>query len=203
MAGLIPQSFIDNLLARTDIVEVVSDRITLKKAGRNHQALCPFHKEKSPSFSVSQDKQFYYCFGCGASGNAVGFVMDFDHIGFPEAVELLARTSRSGSPTRRWWSAESVNAMTRFTKFWKSLLNGIQISFEATATPKPPLATISRQRGLDGRIAKHVPTGLRTSRMGQPDRSIGFSTPERSQLLLDGGLVVENEERKSTYDRFP
>ena len=74
MAGLIPQSFIDDLLNRSDIVEVVSSRIQLKKAGKNYTACCPFHKEKTPSFSVSPDKQFYYCFGCGAGGNALGFI---------------------------------------------------------------------------------------------------------------------------------
>ena len=91
MAGLIPQGFIDDLLNRTDLVEVVGERIQLKKAGRNYTACCPFHQEKTPSFSVSPDKQFYYCFGCGAGGNAIGFVMDHDHLDFPAAVETLAR----------------------------------------------------------------------------------------------------------------
>ena len=91
MAGLIPQGFIDDLLARTDIVETVGSRLKLKKTGKNYSALCPFHNEKSPSFSVSPDKQFYYCFGCGAGGNALGFVMDFDRLEFPQAVEELAR----------------------------------------------------------------------------------------------------------------
>ncbi|MGK0418767.1 MAG: DNA primase, partial [Halopseudomonas sp.] len=78
MAGLIPQGFIDDLLGRTDILEVVGSRLKLKKTGKNFSALCPFHNEKSPSFSVSPDKQFYYCFGCGAGGNALSFVMDFE-----------------------------------------------------------------------------------------------------------------------------
>jgi DNA primase len=98
MAGLIPQSFIDDLLNRSDIVDVVGSRIQLKKAGKNYSALCPFHKEKSPSFSVSPDKQFYYCFGCGAGGNALGFVMDHDQLDFPQAVEELAK--RAGHSTR-------------------------------------------------------------------------------------------------------
>ena len=91
MAGLIPQSFIDDLLNRTDIVDVVSSRIQLKKTGKNYSACCPFHKEKTPSFTVSPDKQFYYCFGCGAGGNALGFVMDHDQTEFPQAVEELAK----------------------------------------------------------------------------------------------------------------
>ena len=93
MAGLIPQSFIDDLLNRTDIVDVVSSRLQLKKTGKNYSACCPFHKEKTPSFSVSPDKQFYYCFGCGAGGNALGFIMDHDNLDFPQAVEELAKAA--------------------------------------------------------------------------------------------------------------
>jgi len=90
LAGRIPQSFIEDLLARINIVDVVDSRVKLKKAGKNYSACCPFHNEKTPSFTVAGDKQFYYCFGCGAKGNAIGFVMDYDNIDFPEAVELLA-----------------------------------------------------------------------------------------------------------------
>ena len=91
MAGRIPQTFIDDLLDRIDIVDVVNGRVQLKKAGKNYKACCPFHDEKSPSFTVAQDKQFYYCFGCGAGGNALGFVMEFDRLDFLPAVEMLAR----------------------------------------------------------------------------------------------------------------
>ncbi len=92
MAGLIAQGFIDDLLNRTDIVEVVSSRVQLKKIRKkNYTACCPFHQEKTPSFSVNHEKQFYYCFGCGAGGNALGFIMDHDHLDFPEAVEELAK----------------------------------------------------------------------------------------------------------------
>ena len=80
MAGLIPQDFIDDLVARADVVEVIGRRIQLKKAGREFKACCPFHDEKTPSFTVSPNKGFYHCFGCGAHGTAVGFLMDFDHI---------------------------------------------------------------------------------------------------------------------------
>src|SRR5690606_3279119 len=90
MAGRIPQSFIDDLLERVDIVEVVDRRVPLRKSGRNYTSRCPFHDEKTPSFSVSPDKQFFYCFGCGAGGNAIGFVMDYDRVDFPQAVETLA-----------------------------------------------------------------------------------------------------------------
>ena len=86
----LPQAFLDDLLDRLDIVEVIDRRVKLKKAGKNYTACCPFHDEKTPSFSVNPERQFYYCFGCGASGNAVGFLMEYDHLNFPEAVEQLA-----------------------------------------------------------------------------------------------------------------
>ena len=88
--GRIPQHFIDELIARADIVEVIGARVQLKKAGREYKACCPFHNEKTPSFWVSPDKQFYHCFGCGAHGTVLGFLMEHDHMAFPEAVEELA-----------------------------------------------------------------------------------------------------------------
>jgi len=88
--GRIPQHFIDELIARADIVEVIGSRVQLKKAGREYKACCPFHNEKTPSFWVSPDKQFYHCFGCGKHGTVLGFLMDYDHLAFPEAVEELA-----------------------------------------------------------------------------------------------------------------
>lgn len=91
MAGQIPRAFIDDVLARTDIVELIDHRVPLKKAGKNYVACCPFHSEKSPSFTVSQDKQFYHCFGCGAHGNAISFMMAFEQLEFVEAIEELAR----------------------------------------------------------------------------------------------------------------
>ena len=108
MAGRIPQTFIDDLLDRVDIVDVVDRRVKLRKTGKNYSARCPFHEEKTPSFSVSPDKQFYYCFGCGAGGNALGFVMDYENIEFPQAIETLAnsvgmevqREANSGGPAQ-------------------------------------------------------------------------------------------------------
>src|SRR5882724_3643068 len=90
MAGRIPQGFIDELIARADIVETIGSRVPLKKAGREYKACCPFHDEKTPSFWVSPDKQFYHCFGCEAHGTALGFLMEYDRLPFPEAVEDLA-----------------------------------------------------------------------------------------------------------------
>src|SRR6056297_2004818 len=90
MAGLIPQTFIDELIARADIVELIGRRVRLKRQGREFAGLCPFHNEKTPSFTVSPQKQFFHCFGCGAHGTALGFVMRYDHLDFPQAVEQLA-----------------------------------------------------------------------------------------------------------------
>ena len=89
MRGRIPREFIDELLARLDVVEVINHRVPLKKAGKDFKACCPFHNEKTPSFTVSRPKQFYHCFGCGVSGTAITFLMEFEHLSFPEAVEEL------------------------------------------------------------------------------------------------------------------
>ena len=90
MAGRIPQEFIDDLINRTDIVDVVDSRVALKKRGKEHIACCPFHNEKSPSFTVSQNKQFYHCFGCGAHGTALSFIMEYERLDFVDAIEVLA-----------------------------------------------------------------------------------------------------------------
>ncbi|MGH8498884.1 MAG: CHC2 zinc finger domain-containing protein, partial [Methylococcales bacterium] len=91
MPGRIPQTFIDDLMARVDIVDLIDSKVPLKRSGRNHVARCPFHQEKTPSFTVNREKQMYHCFGCSASGTAIGFLMDYDHLNFVEAVEDLAR----------------------------------------------------------------------------------------------------------------
>ena len=90
MAGLIPREFIDQLLARCDIIDVINARVPLKKHGKEYQACCPFHNEKTPSFTVSPNKQFYHCFGCGVNGSAVNFLMEYEHLDFVEAIESLA-----------------------------------------------------------------------------------------------------------------
>ena len=99
MAGRIPREFIDELLNRVDIVEVIDARVPLKKAGKDYKACCPFHDEKTPSFTVSQTKQFYHCFGCGKNGSAIGFLMEYEHLSFPEAVTDLAQRAGLTVPT--------------------------------------------------------------------------------------------------------
>ena len=105
----LPQAFIDQVLDRTDIVDVVDRRVKLKKAGKNYSACCPFHQEKTPSFSVNPDKQFYYCFGCGAGGNALGFIMEYERMDFREAIEVLARSAGIEMPREEADNAPQVD----------------------------------------------------------------------------------------------
>src|ERR671922_627287 len=107
MAGRIPKAFIDELLARADIVEVVGARVTLKRAGSNYKGLCPFHGEKTPSFTVSPSKGFYHCFGCSAHGTAIGFIMQYDNLSYPEAIEALAESLGLEGPRERQESPEA------------------------------------------------------------------------------------------------
>src|SRR5689334_4377725 len=107
----LPDAFIDDLLARTDIVELIGSRVPLKRQGREYSARCPFHDERSPSFTVSPTKQFYHCFGCGAHGTAISFLMNYDRLEFLDAVEELAR--RAGVEVPRETRAKSENTETR------------------------------------------------------------------------------------------
>lgn len=129
MAGQIPRQFIDDLLARTDIVELIDQRVPLKKAGRNYAACCPFHSEKSPSFTVSPDKQFYHCFGCGAHGNAISFMMEFEQLEFVEAIEELAQLHHLDVPReqgagkqRPAAQADDYNLMQQAASFYQQQL---------------------------------------------------------------------------------
>ena len=184
---------------RTDIIDVISERISLKKAGRNHQALCPFHKEKSPSFTANQDKQFYYCFGCGASGNALGFVMDHDHTDFPEAVETLAKRAgmqvprESGTQQKRERYDTLYQLLNKASQWYTEQLRSHEKSTHA--------ADYLKQRGLDQTTSARFHLGYAPPGWDNLINTLG-NTPERLRLLQDAGLVVDNEERKSTYDRF-
>lgn len=129
MSGQIPRQFIDDLLARTDIVELIDQRVPLKKAGRNYAACCPFHSEKSPSFTVSPDKQFYHCFGCGAHGNAISFMMEFEQLEFVEAIEELAQQHHVEVPreqgvgrARPAVQADDYNLMQQASEFYQQQL---------------------------------------------------------------------------------
>ncbi|UYM14220.1 DNA primase [Endozoicomonas euniceicola] len=200
MAGRIPQTFIDDLLARVDIVDVIDSRVKLKKTGRNYSACCPFHKEKTPSFSVSPDKQFYYCFGCGASGNAIGFVMDFDHLDFPAAVDNLAGTQgmevpreQSSHQSRRPDYSELYELMTRASDYYQEQLKA--------APDAPRVVNYLKQRGLDGQTCKQFGIGF-APRGWSNLQNLLATSDEKEEQLVKTGMLVENEENQNRYDRF-
>ena len=202
MAGRIPQHFIDDLLARVNIVDVVDSRIKLKRAGKNYSALCPFHKEKSPSFSVSPDKQFYYCFGCGAGGNALGFVMEHDRLSFPEAVDELARLVGMEVPKESLQPADS--ARDRQIKSQFSLLDKANQFYQQqlrASDQRQRAVNYLKQRGLTGQIAAQFQIGYAPPGWENLlDHLRSGDTAE--QDLERAGLVIHNEERHSYYDRF-
>ena len=205
MAGLIPQSFIDDLLNRTDIVDVVSSRISLKKAGKNHSACCPFHKEKTPSFSVSPDKQFYYCFGCGAGGNALGFIMDHDHLDFIQAVEELAK--RAGMEVPREESGRPQAPRQPSDSPIYALLNAASEFYRQALKSHPTrkaAVDYLKSRGLTGEIARDFSLGFAPPGWDNLTKHLGGDTLAQKNLI-DAGLLVENADnpdKVKRYDRF-
>lgn len=203
MSGLIPQHFIDELLNRTDIVDVVGERVQLKKTGRNFSACCPFHQEKTPSFSVSPDKQFYYCFGCGAGGNALGFVMDHDHLDFPRAVESLAQRLGLDVPKEQAGQRSSKPRQAQQSPLYDLLQRAGD--FYQQALKQHPARKVAvdylKQRGLSGQIAKEFQLGFAPP--GWDNLLKHFAAdPAEEKLLLEAGLLAENEEKQRRYDRF-
>jgi DNA primase len=190
---VIPQSFINDLLARTDIVDVIDARVTLKKAGKEYQARCPFHDEKTPSFTVIPDKQFYYCFGCQASGTALTFLMEFDRLEFVEAVETLARMAGVEVPreTERGQDQEDFSVLFgALSKAEKVYRGELKKSAEAVAYLKG--------RGLTGIVARDFAIGY------APDawHTIAEALDDVSEAdLLKAGLVTKND-KGNVYDRF-
>lgn len=206
MAGLIPQSFIDDLLHRVDIVEVIDKRVSLKKSGKNYSACCPFHNEKTPSFSVQPERQFYYCFGCGEGGNAIGFVMSFDGVDFPQAVETLARDAGLEVP-REESKAEArrhsennklLDVLEQAGSFYQQQLRKHEKRDEAV--------NYLRSRGLSGEIARDFGLGFAPPGWDNLLQAIGGSD-EADQALLKAGLIIQKENPKDGderryYDRF-
>ncbi|QIZ77760.1 DNA primase [Ferrimonas lipolytica] len=213
MAGRIPREFIDQLLARVDIVELIDGRVKLKKAGRNYNACCPFHNEKSPSFTVAQDKQFYHCFGCGAHGNAIDFIMEYDRLEFPDAVEELASQaglevvreqsnySSNGSGGNAPRSAPPSNS-AKFTDHY-SLMQWSAQYFQQALRQHPEKQRVIdyiRSRGLDESIVSKFGIGFAPPGW---DNLLGQQRGNNSgqKLLTDCGMVIEKEDGKR-YDRF-
>ena len=202
MAGLIPQSFIDDLLNRSDIVEVVSSRIQLKKAGKNYTACCPFHKEKTPSFSVSPDKQFYYCFGCGAGGNALGFIMDHDSLEFPQAVEELAK--RAGMEVPREEGGPGRKPRQPVDSPLYPLLDAAAEYYRQALKSHPArkaAVEYLKSRGLSGVIARDFGLGFAPPGWDNLIKHLGGDSLQH-KAMLDAGLLIENAETGRSYDRF-
>jgi DNA primase len=200
MAGLIPQTFIDDLLDRIDIVDVVNARVPLKKAGKNYKACCPFHEEKSPSFTVSQDKQFYYCFGCGAGGNALGFVMEHDRLDFLPAVELLAKNAgleipRESKPDKGFAKQKDnlFSILEQSDKFYRKQLR--------THPSAKQAINYLKKRGLTGEIAAKFGVGFAPNGWDNLLAGIG-GNQNKDQLLNKSGMTIVKPEEKKQYDRF-
>jgi len=202
MSGRIPQNFIDDLVGRTDIVELIGARVPLKKSGREFKACCPFHDEKSPSFWVSPDKQFYHCFGCGAHGTALGFLMNYDRLSFPEAIEELA--SRAGveiprdtrpDDGRSREDADLVALMARVANHWAQQLPGNRRAADYIA-----------RRGLSPETLQKFGIGYAAQSWNEVLQRFG-AQPQDRQALLAAGLVIERDASAGPgadklYDRF-
>lgn len=202
MAGLIPQSFIDDLLDRIDIVDTVDSRVKLKKTGKNYSACCPFHDEKTPSFTVSPEKQFYYCFGCGASGNALGFVMDYERLSFPEAIESLARVAGLQVPREVQTEAQAKREQERKSIY--SLLEKADEFYQQQLRHHPSkhmAVNYLKGRGLDGKTAKEYGVGFAPPGWDNLLKSLGTNDEEK-HLLIEGGMLIHQEQEKKLYDRF-
>jgi DNA primase len=190
----IPQSFIDELMARVDIAEVVGARVPLKKAGREFKACCPFHTEKTPSFTVSPTKQFYHCFGCGAHGTAINFLMEHDHLGFVEAIEELARdvgleVPREAGPARDRGREALYETMRRAEAFYT----------DALRTHRPAIDYL-QGRGLDGQTAARFGIGYAPGGWDALLSHCGDGE-EVIERLSQCGLIIEREQG-GYYDRF-
>ncbi|MCK9366640.1 MAG: DNA primase [Metallibacterium scheffleri] len=191
----IPDRFIDELLARVDIVEVIERRVPLKKAGREWTACCPFHNERSPSFFVSPQKQFFHCFGCGAHGSAIKFLMDYERMEFPDAVEELARTAGIEVP----YEGGGERARDDFSELY-AVLEEAARWFQRELTQSPAAQAYCARRGLDADTLQRFRIGWAPSGWDGLQRALGGNAA-RLQLLEQAGLLASNEQGRR-YDRF-
>ena len=194
--NMIPQDFIQQLLARVDIVEVIDKHVKLKKSGQNYSACCPFHNEKSPSFSVSPTKQFYHCFGCGVHGTAISFLMDCNGMGFREAVQELAESAGMTLPTEanRAEAMERAQEASSLGEFMTAAMNFYRRELKKT----PKAIEYFKSRGLTGEIAAKFGLGYSPDDWQALKGAVGDYT---ATALVECGLVIDNDEGKR-YDRF-
>lgn len=199
MAGLIPQSFIDELLDRTDIVELINTRVSLKKTGKNYSACCPFHEEKSPSFTVTQEKQFYHCFGCGASGNAIGFLMEYERLDFVESIEYLAKQAGLEIPQ----TAQNSNNNSKKQRNLYSILIESDKFYRTQLRTHPEAGKAIKylkERGFSGKIAAKFGIGFAPNSWDLLLKAL--PEEENLRLLEQAGMLISKPEEKKLYDRF-
>lgn len=201
MAGRIPQQFIDDLLNRVDIVEVIDSRVPLKKKGKEYSACCPFHSEKTPSFTVSQNKQFYHCFGCKANGSAIGFLMEYEHLSFPEAIEELARSQGIDVPYEGGQRPDPAvkKAQTDLYDLMQETDQYYQQQLRQHADAQNAINYL-KERGLSGEIAKDFGIGFAPDGWDNLIKALG-NTPEREKALVTAGMLIKKDNGKC-YDRF-
>jgi|HigsolmetaAR201D_1030396.scaffolds.fasta_scaffold02204_3 DNA primase len=197
MAGRIPQHFIDELVARADIVEVIASRVPLKKHGKEYKACCPFHGEKTPSFTVVPDKQFYHCFGCGAHGTVIGFLMEHDHLSFPEAIEELA--ARLGLDVPR--EVQALSRPVTPTEPLFAVLEKAAELYRKELKASERAKSYFKSRGITGETAARFGLGYAPDTWDFLTRSLGQTDKDR-QSLLQAGLIIERDSRDGYYDRF-
>ena len=198
---MIPPEFIDEVLSRVDIVEIIEPRVALKKTGQNYTGLCPFHSEKTPSFSVSQEKQFYYCFGCQVSGNALKFLLEFERMEFIAAVEMLAAKVGLEVPKS---DVKETTETSRRRKTIFEILNQASNHYreELRSHPSREIAiSYLKNRGLSGEIARDFALGYAPPGWDNLYSKLANSNFERD-LLIESGMVIDNKEEGKTYDRF-
>ena len=196
MSTLIPQAFIDELTARADIVEVIGTRVQLKKAGKIYKGLCPFHEEKTPSFTVEPTKGFYHCFGCGAHDTAIGFLMNYDNLGFVEAVEELADKLGLEIPTPEVSPGPGQDDKYNL---YRILGEADQIYRKALRENQTAIKYLQK-RGIDGAAAGRFAIGYAPEGWDTVLKALA-QNEEQVDALIKAGLVVENEAGRR-YDRF-
>ena len=195
MVERIPQTFIDDLTDRSDITEIIGKRIEIKKAGKEYKACCPFHNEKTPSFTISPEKGFYHCFGCGAHGTSLGFLMDYEKLTFVEAIEELAKILGVEVPK----STEDIKLTKKQTNL-KSLLSEVSDYFQSNLKSNKKAIEYLKDRGIDGKTAKNFGVGFSENSWDQLTKKFG-TTEKHIDQLMEAGLIIKKD-KGGYYDRF-
>ena len=198
MAGQIPPQFIDELLSRVDIVDIIDARVPLKKAGKNLHACCPFHNEKTPSFTVSPDKQFYHCFGCGAHGTAIGFLMEYDQLSFPESIQELADTVGMQVPVTQ------QAALTPARQNLYDLMDKVSRYYVHQLQNHPQRQAFQdyiQQRGLSPETVAAFDIGMAPDGWDNVLRTFGNNQQSQDQLF-EAGMLIKNDKARIHMKSF-